>query len=399
MPSYHFPPNFLWGAATSSYQVEGNNERNDWALAAWQGKVPVCGRAVDFYNRFEEDFKTAQSLRHTAHRLSLEWSRIQPEAGRFDAEPVQQYKRMFLSLREKKIKTVVTLHHFTNPLWFYERGGWFNPESVDSFAAYVKAMTEEYAPLVDYWITINEPMVYVYNGYVKGVWPPFEKSLKKAVVVLTHLTQAHLEAYRIIHEARADTKVSFAKHVRVFNPCPSYNLGQNNLIAYLRNKIFNHRLLEYCRKKEALDFIALNYYTMDFVKWSLSRTAGIECTHSHRRLKKNSLGWYNYPEGLYALLMGMKRYRLPVFISENGTSETDDRAYRAYLLSHIQAVGKALDKGVDIIGYLWWSLIDNFEWDKGYHAHFGLFSVDEHLQRIPKPFAYLYRDVCARNGF
>lgn len=398
MPSSPFPPNFLWGAATSSYQVEGNNEHNDWALAAQQGRVPACGRAVDFYNRFEEDFTLAQALGHNAHRFSLEWSRIQPEEHRFDPESIRQYRTMLLSLRERKIKTVLTLHHFTNPVWFYKKGGWLNPESVDSFGAYVKAIAREYASLVDYWITVNEPMVYVYNGYIKGIWPPFEKSLKKALAALKHLTRAHIQAYRIIHELRADAKVSFAKHVRVFKPCRSYNAGQNSLIAFVRNKIFNHRLIEYCLKEKALDFIALNYYTMDFVRWNFTRSGEAECTGAHHRLTKNSLGWYHYPEGLYALLMAMKQYRLPVFITENGTTETDAHAYRTYLLSHLRSVEKALSRGADIIGYLWWSLVDNFEWDKGYGAHFGLVSVDEHLNRSVKPFAHLYKDICMRNA-
>lgn len=392
-----FPSGFLWGAATSSYQVEGNIYHNDWAYESARQRIPAAGRAVDFYQRYEDDFTTAKTLGHTAHRFSLEWSRIQPEEHWFDAEAIQYYKQMLVSLRAKGMKSVVTVHHFTNPEWFYKKGGWLHPDAVLLFNAYVRAVVKELASLVDYWITINEPLVFAYNGYVKGIWPPFQHSFSQAMKVAARLKEAHLSAYRCIHEAIPGAQVSFAKHVRVFRACRRGNIGQNHLLAYIRNALFNLEMVEWAVQRKALDFIGLNYYTVDFIKSSLQDLSGKECGHNHYRLKKNSLGWYVYPQGLTALLKRFSRYGLPIFITENGTTEYTDDEYREYVKSHVSAVYEAVQSGVPVMGYLWWSLIDNFEWDKGYDAHFGLVSVDGSLQRTIKPFAEYYKDICVHN--
>jgi len=397
MAYYQFPSGFLWGAATSSYQVEGNIFHNDWAFEATRHRVPAAGKAVDFYQRFEEDFSIARELGHTAHRLSLEWSRIQPEEHWFDAEVIRYYKRMLVSLRDKGIKTVVTLHHFTNPEWFYKKGGWLQPDAASLFNAYVQAVVRELAGSVDYWITINEPLVFAYNGYVKGIWPPFQRSFAQAMKVVDRLKDAHLQAYRTIHECVPAAQVSFAKHIRTFRACPYGNIGQNHLLAYIRNALFNLEMIEWVLQRKAMDFIGLNYYTVDFIQASLSNMMGTECGHDHYRLKKNSLGWHVYPQGLALLLKRIGKYGLPVFITENGTTEQTDAAYQEYLTAHVGAVYDAVQSGVPVIGYLWWSLIDNFEWDKGYDAHFGLVSVDDALRRTIKPYASYYKDICMHN--
>ncbi len=160
MPSFSFPPGFFWGASTSSYQVEGNNNNNDWFLWEVEGKVAFsCGRAADSYQRFEEDFQLAKFLGHNSHRFSLEWSRIQPHEKEFNKKEIEHYRQVIYSLLEKDIQPIVTLHHFTNPLWFYQKGCWVNPYSSDYFARYVEKISRELSGLVKYWITINEPLV------------------------------------------------------------------------------------------------------------------------------------------------------------------------------------------------------------------------------------------------
>ena len=392
------PERFFWGCATSSYQVEGGNINNDWYIWGKNLKIPYrCGQAVDSYHRFQEDFDLINSLGHTAHRFSLEWSRIQPQQNQFNDQEIQHYKKVISSLKERNIKTIVTLHHFTNPIWFYENGCWLNPKACEYFAEYVNKVSKEFSYLVDYWITINEPLVYIYNSYIKGIWPPGEKSLSKASIALKNLTQAHLKAYDIIHNNCKEARVSIAKHMRIFSPCFRYNLGQNSIPAFIRNKVFNFKLLKFLVSKKSLDFIGLNYYTKDFVRFSLGNIFGKDCSSLHHKCRRNSLGWHVFPEGIFNILINLKRFNLPIIITENGTSEKENLLYEDYLKSHLFYLAKATGKGVNVIGYLWWSLIDNFEWERGFNAKFGLLAVDKNLNRSIKPFAYVYKEICANN--
>jgi len=396
--SFSFPEGFLWGSATSSYQVEGQNNNNDWYLWEIEAKTPFrCGDGVDSYHRFEEDFDLAKSLGHNAHRLSFEWSRIQPEKSRFNDREIEHYKKVISSLRKKSLKPVVTLHHFTNPLWFYRDNCWLNPASADYFAEYVAKVSERFSGLVDCWITVNEPMVYIYNSYIRGLWPPGDKSLNKALRALENIKKAHIRAYDIIHKNCSQASVSVAKHMRVFSPCYRFNFGQNSVPAFLRNRLFNFNILEFFIGKKALDFIGLNYYAKDFVKYSVKFSFGENCKSAHHRLRKNSLNWYMDAKGILKILIKLKRFKMPVMITENGTTEAADFFYEDYLKRHLFYIAKAIESGVNVTGYLWWSLIDNFEWDKGYRAKFGLIEVDKDLNRQIKPFALVYKDICVNN--
>lgn len=398
MAKLSFPKQFLWGTATSAYQVEGGNYNNDWYLWEKQSALSPAAKAVDSYNRFEEDFDIIKSLGQNAHRLSLEWSRIQPQADKFNNQEIEHYRKVLSSLKARGIKTIVSLHHFTNPVWFYENGCWLNPESADYFAQYTKKVTEELSGLVDYWITINEPIVYAYNSYIKGIWPPGERSLKKALIVTKNLSRSHCKAYVIIHAICKDAKVSIAKHMRIFKPCPRFNFGQNAIPAFIRNRVFNFNILNSLARKNTLDFIGLNYYANDFTVLSLKSIFGKDCPETHQDLRTNSLGWHIYPEGLLNILLKLKKFNLPIIITENGTAESQDHLYEEYLRKHILFTAKAIEKKVNVTGYLWWSLIDNFEWEKGFKAKFGLVEIDKDLNRKLKPFAYAYKQICARNA-
>ena len=171
MPNLKFPKNFLWGFAVSSYQVEGGIENCDWS------KDFPAGRACDYYNRYEKYFDLAKELNQTVHRFSLEWSRIEPEEGKFDRKEIEHYREILLALKERNIKSMVTLWHFTSPIWFAEKGGWQNKESANYFENYAKFVVEELDDLVDFWVTINEPMIYLSLGYLFGKFPPQKKSV------------------------------------------------------------------------------------------------------------------------------------------------------------------------------------------------------------------------------
>ncbi|MDD2703438.1 MAG: glycoside hydrolase family 1 protein [Candidatus Omnitrophica bacterium] len=402
-----FPQNFLWGAASSSHQVEGGNIHNDW----WQWEQGASGRqksgdACRHYRMFREDFDLAQSLGHNAHRFSIEWSRIEPEEGRTMDSEVGHYREVIRTLKERGIEPIVTLHHFTNPLWLAEKGGWLAPGAIESFLRYVRIIVEAYAEDVKYWVTVNEPMVYAHQSYVLGNWPPQEKSLRKGMKVAEVLRDAHIEAYRIIHalykaKNLSSPMVTFAKNMRVFVPC---NTALKNILSvYLKNFLFNFDFMGKAIKTKTLDFIGLNYYTRDLVEaggWSPHRLLVDVCGKNHSTLEKNSLGWDIYPEGLLSLLLGLRKYNLPVCILENGICTPDDNRRWNFIYEHLKSVHAAIQKGVRVTGYMYWSLTDNFEWDKGFVPRFGLIDVDyKTCARTVRESARKFAAVCRANAF
>ncbi|MCM8789834.1 MAG: glycoside hydrolase family 1 protein [Candidatus Omnitrophica bacterium] len=368
-----FPDGFLWGATLSSYQAEGDNISSDW-----QG----AGAAARHYELYRQDFDLAKQLNHNAHRLSIEWSRIEPEAGKFSEQEINHYIEVIDSLRAGSIEPVVTLHHFTNPLWFSHTGGWLNPKAPEYFSRYAQKIVDALAGKVKFWITINEPLVYVYHSYILGVWPPHKKSFFKAKKVTKNLLCAHTKAYKLIHSiykslGLESCMVSIAKNLQSFVPC---NLSfKNRLAVYLRNKLYNFDPLEKLIRQRSLDFIGVNYYTrnlIDVTGWSLTSLLIETCKNNHSSLKKNSLGWDIYPQGLYELLMRLNKYRLPIFITENGICTDDDSLRKEFIHQHLKQVYLAIQQGVKVLGYLYWSLLDNYEWDKGFGPRFGIIEVD-----------------------
>jgi beta-glucosidase len=404
-PMIEFPGNFLWGAASSAYQVEGDNSNSDW----WhwersQAGIAASGAACRHYRFFREDFDLAKSLGHNSHRLSVEWSRIQPEPGKFREEEISHYIQVVDHLRRLNIEPVVTLHHFTNPVWFSRIGGWENPRAPEIFLDYARKLVSALGDKVKYWVTINEPMVYAYYSYMTGDWPPQVKSPFRAAKVIDNLTRAHIRCYRLIHSIYRENKliqpmVSIAHNMIAFEACRKSL--RNKLAVHLKNRLFNFRLLDKLSREKTLDFIGLNYYTrhlIDTQSWSLNELLSNTCSKGHDLLAKNSLGWEIYPEGLYTLLAALKKYRLPVFILENGICTEDDSLRWSFIREHLKQLRKASLEGVDVIGYLYWSLMDNFEWDKGFSHRFGLCAVDySNFKRSPRGSAGKFAQV-ARTG-
>ncbi len=286
-----FPRDFLWGAATSAYQVEGDNANSDWWPWEKQTGRIRSGRACRHYEFYKRDFDLAKTLHHNAHRFSIEWSRIEPKPGKFSKAALRHYRDVILALKRRKIEPVVTLHHFTNPIWLAKRGGWTNSRSVDYFLRYCEFVVRPLAKHVRYWITINEPTIYISHAYILGVWPPQEKSYLKATQVEENLASAHIQAYRLIHKIYKDLGldepcVSIAQNVMAFVPCKD-DL-KNRFAAYLRDRLYNLGFLERIMRHDliphkAMDFIGVNYYSRQLVELG-------NCKKKHRPLKKNSLG-------------------------------------------------------------------------------------------------------------
>jgi len=400
---FTFPKGFLWGAATSAHQVEGNNTNNDW----WEWELTRLtqsrsGQASDHWNRFEEDFKLAQALGHNAHRFSIEWSRIEPQEGQWDSSALEHYAQVIQSLRSKGIEPIVTLHHFTLPLWLARQGGWASEKTPELFARYVRKVAEALDGDVHYWMTLNEPGVYTYKSYLVGEWPPGEKSPDKAFKVFKNLMLGHVLAYEQIKEAYIQngwTKpmVGIAQSVLIFRACSDTSL-RDRVAARFRHWMFNHLFVQalvrgqaYCvglfsihlPRAKTLDFIGLNYYTRDFVRhhgFGFPGILGQACTataaQDRHTAKDNFLSWEIYPKGLYTFLKDFSRYKVPLLVSENGLATNDDTERAAFIVEHLKAVARAMHEGAPVIGYLYWSLLDNYEWAEGFVPRFGLIEVN-----------------------
>jgi len=400
-----YPENFFWGAATSAFQVEGDNAFSDWW--EWERRIglkDISGKACDHYNRYSQDFTLAKLLHHNCHRLSIEWSRIEPEENQFSDTEIKHYTDVICSLKELGIEPVVTLHHFTNPLWFSKKGGWCNEKANIYFLRFVKKVTESLSERVKYWVTINEPMVYVYHSYILGAWPPQEKSFSKAENVTRNLLLAHLYAYKYIHDLYkkrnlAPPFVSVAKNIQHFFPCT--NSLRNKFALYLRNRLFNLDFIEKALRNNSLDFLGINYYTRSLIEtrgWTLHNLLLDTCKENHSQFKRNSLGWEIFPDGLYSSLMALKKFNLPVFILENGICTEDDDQRWSFIYEHLVQMHRAIAAGVKMLGYIYWSLMDNYEWDKGFSHRFGLIGINYgNYERTIRESAKKFSQVCLTN--
>jgi beta-glucosidase len=416
---FRFPDGFLWGAATSAHQVEGGNTRNDWWEWETSGRVASpSGDACDHYRRFREDFDLAQALEHNAHRFSIEWSRIEPEEGRWDDAALEHYRDVLLALRSRGIEPVVTLYHYTMPRWMAAKGGWEDRTMERHYARYVRHVLAALAPHARWWITLNEPVVQVFKGWIIGQWPPGRTDWAAALAVLRRMMRAHVRAYHLIHEARPDAMVSIAKHALALS-ADDPRRWLDRLSVRMRSYFFNHLFVdalhtgvlrvpglfwERLPMGRTLDFIGVNYYTRDFVRntgYSLPGLVGDRAKRDHRQQvgKLNDLGWEVYPEGLAGFLREFAHMKLPILVTENGVPARDDDDRWTFLFMHLWQVARAIADGVNVAGYLHWSLLDNYEWADGYAARFGLIEVDHATQqRRIRPSAWKYAHIIRTNA-
>ncbi|MDW8342530.1 MAG: family 1 glycosylhydrolase [Geminicoccaceae bacterium] len=401
-----FPEDFLWGAATAAHQVEGFNVASDWWAAEEAGLLPHrSGAACRHLERFEEDFELARRYGHNAHRLSLEWARLEPRPGVFDAEAFAHYARVLAALRARGLEPIVTLQHFTLPRWLAERGGWLASDAIERFARYVAEVARALGSGIRWWLTVNEPTVLAKHGYVTGDWPPFRRGRwDLAMRVIARMIAAHESAYRVLHEILARPLVSFAHSLPWIEPCDP-GRWRDRAAAALRRWF----LCDSCfwlvreRGRPLLDFVAVNYYTRSIVRWRARGRAlffGVDCVDPHHgdRRRFDELGQEVWPEGLYRTLCRCARLGLPILVTENGIATTDDGLRIEHLSEHLRALARARAEGVDVRGYLYWTLFDNYEWARGFTAHFGLAALDpENGERRPRPAMELFARV-ARSG-
>ena len=388
-----FPKGFLWGVSTSAYQVEGgiNNDWSQWEKSKEKDENSsdfICGLACDSYNRYQEDFALVKNLNCGAYRIGIEWARLEPAEGQFNQAEVEHYRKVLLAFREKGIKSVVTLWHWTNPAWFQARGGWRSREAVKLFLPYVELVVRELGDLIDYWATINEPMVYLSNSYVAGKWPPLEQNIFKAWKAYNNLAKAHRESYKIIHQNHPRAEVGLTMLANFFEPAEKWNLIEI-IFSKLADYYWNDRLVK--KLKGKYDFLGLDYYFHDRVIWRppFKKNLNKEVT---------DMGWEIYPAGIYQVLKNYSKFKKPLFIMENGLADASDQKREKFIIDHLSYVHRALEDGVDVRGYFHWSLLDNFEWSSGFGPKFGLYSVDRKtFARKPRPSAKVYAEICKNN--
>ena len=401
---YRFPTSFLWGSAAASHQVEGGNRWNDWWEAEQIGAVPHrSGDACRSYELYPQDFDLARDAGQNAHRLSLEWSRIEPEQGRWDTESVRHYREVIEALRARGIEPVVTLHHFTLPLWAARQGGWTNRRCVRWFARYAEHVARELGDGVRYWVTINEPTVYVKHGFVTGDWPPGRTGdWAGAARATVNLMRGHCAARARIRALHPGAAVGIAHSAPLVQPCnPARRLDRFS--AWISDFVLNRAVFALSRVLRPgplpFDFIGLNYYTRAVVRGGLGGRipfAGTDCRLDHHdRGPISDTEWEIYPAGLLAVLRRFARYGRPLLVTENGVATGDEELRSWFLREHLARIGAALDEGIDVRGYFYWSLMDNFEWALGTGPRFGLFAVDfETQERTARPALEYYREVC-----
>ncbi len=402
----NFPENFFWGSGTSSHQVEGSN-RNNWT--EWEvsrGRIKkleklgllkkfgldnfISGKADDYYHRYREDLSTAKSMGHNAYRFSIEWSRIEPEEGRFDEESIGYYKDVVKTLRGLGMEPFVTLWHWSLPVWFAKKGGFENPESPVLLARFADKIASSLKE-VKFWVTMNEPQNYAVEAYLVGLRPPQKKNLLAYLRVIDNMVESHKSAFSAIKKIIPAAQVGIASNNMHFEGYRGRRV--NKAIAGLGDRWWNHWFLG--RVNSSLDFIGLNHYIHLVVNYGFFSYKGF----GKKDIAVSDLGWELNPESIHRVLSDLKRYGKPVYITENGLADKEDKHRQWFIRETLKCVSKAIDEGVDVRGYFHWSLLDNFEWTDGFWPRFGLLEVDyKTLERKIRPSAVFYKEVCLKNG-
>jgi len=419
MTTYHFPKGFLWGAATAAHQVEGNNTNNNWWKWEQEGHTNgKSGLACDWWGgRWREDFDRAAEAGQNAHRLSVEWSRIQPAPDRWDEDALEKYRAMLRGLKERGMTPMVSLHHFSDPLWLTGMQGWETDAVVPLFAKFVRKTVEALKEYCTLWCTINEPNVYAIEGYIRAHFPPGKSDLRLALQVQANMARAHAAAYRAIHEIQPEARVGYALHFRPQETAHAWfpldrlmqnvkfeaiNMAFPSVIStgIMRSPVGKISIPE---AKGTQDYFGLNYYSVDTVAFDLFNPGELFSRSFFPKgtdladAGQNS----NTPEGFFWAFKWVTRLypNLPILVTENGIEDINDRIRPRYLAQHIHQMWRGVNFNWPIKGYFHWSLVDNFEWERGWTQRFGLWAFDPETQkRTKRPSADLYAAICHENG-
>lgn len=398
MNELKFPKDFFWGAATSAHQIEGGltNDWSEWEKSekrlkqfVLDNKNPIdfiSGSAANSYADTNADIVCMKELNLNAYRFSVDWSRIEPCEGEFNTEALDYYRNLIKKLRGGGIEPMITLWHWPIPVWMRDKGGWEHHDIVRYFDRFVEKTVQYLHEEVNFWVTLNEPMVYSSMSYLRGEWPPQKKSFFAYYRVISHLYQAHNKAYTTIKALDSESQVGIAKHNIYFEA--HENKLRNRIVKFFSVWWWNRRFLN--KIKDTVDFIGVNYYFHTSVNHTSRK--------KHEYEKKSDLGWGLHPEGIYFVLKELEKYKKPIYITENGLADKGDQHRSWYIREVLKNVHRAIEGGIPIRGYFHWSLIDNFEWAYGFHPRFGLYEVDfQTYERKARSSAEYYADICKNN--
>lgn len=427
-PGAVFPAGFLWGAGEDAYQHEGSSFNNDWSR--WERSTPAPidrgarhERGADFWNRWREDFALAAQDGHNAHRIGLEWSRIEPSRGVYDQQALGRYRDMLRTMKEQhRFTTFVNLWHFTLPLWAADDGGFENPRLMERWEAYVKVCAAALGPFVDYWSTMIDSQIYALTAYMIGEIPPCVSDAKRAKEVYRAMIDTHARAYRVL---KATTKAPDGTDARVGQIYFFFDVFRRGflvdaIIGRTFEGIFNWALLDALvtghvnlflppvhRISEVdpsfantLDWIGVNYFTRAVSAFS-PLSPGYVSGARQTPWTTSDLDWEIYPEGIYRTLTRVQRRYpgIPLVVTECGIADADDSRRPRFIVDHLAWVHRAIDEGVDVRGFFYWSLTDNWEWKRGPWPRFGLYQVDDVTgERRQRASARLFAAIARSNA-
>jgi len=405
----HFEKDFIFGTAIAEYQVSGAANCPDAQWATWdytndsKGNPRILngqrsGIACDFWHTYKADIELLKKMKVKSFRFSIEWSKIEPQQGVINRAAIKHYHDLLDELIAADIKPVVSLHHFTHPIWFEELGAFEKEENIHYFVDFAQRMVREYGNKVMLWATFNEPGVYVFQGYIRGVWPPGKIGINRAGSVLWNILRAHVQAYKAIKRLPngAHAQVGLAHSLTQFEP---YNTASRmeESVAYYMNHMFHDAITEFFstgkftwqvpvltsleyEDKDAtrsLDFFGINYYSHILlrIEWG-------NCGQAFRAHEiKTDMPYCIYAEGLYRAIKDVSEritgmQGIPIYITENGIADAKDDRRELFIKRYLYALYRAVQDGYDVRGYFYWSLLDNFEWSEGYTQKFGLYEVN-----------------------
>ena len=424
----NFPKNFLWGTGLCEYQVSGSVmcPHSNWAKfeqEKWWFGNPIArgeksGVVCDHWNRYKSDIQLMKKLGVNSYRLSVEWSKIEPAEGYFDVEVIAHYRNVCQELIANGITPMITLHHFSHPQWFSDMGEFTTPDTIPYFVRFAERMFTELHDLVPFWLTINEPGVWAFQGYIRGVYPPQRKNMRLAGEVTKNLILCHIATYRALKKLPGgDTAhvgiVHDIVHFDTYHPDSRFE----KLITFYANHMMHDAVTQFLitkklvfhvpglahteyeladKNEKILDFVGLNYYSHALINWQWP----VDSTYRPGDVRTD-MPYAIYPEGFYRAIQSVARIGVPIYITENGCSDAKDDRRERWLKGYIYAMSKAIKDGYDVRGYFYWSLMDVFEWDMGYKAgHYGLYSVDfnspERTRTLCKS-AHYYQEVIAKS--
>ncbi len=410
-------PDFLWGAALSEYQVSGSAvcPKSNWS--SWEKKLKdKSGDACQFWDRYLEDIAIMKKLGIQSLRFSIEWCIIEPEPGNINYEALEHYRQLLLALKQAGIEPMITLHHFVHPLWFERKGGFAKEQNLAYFEQFCTLVFSEFSDLCRLWVIINEPTIFAFQGYVRGVFPPGKTNILKAWTVLKNMVQAHVQVYQKLKSMPGgqNALIGFNHQYLVFEPYSAWN-PLEAMPGFLFNRLLNTSVVDFLKTgtfvgvqipglteryeaphKRCYDFIGLNYYSRAVLKSQFSLTEPLVPACKPGEIMTD-MPYAIYPQGLYDALMDLHETGMPIYVTENGIADHGDNRRQIWIQTYTDALLHAKEDGVDVRGYYYWSLLDNYEWDFGWKMQFGLVGVDrETKERTIKPSAWLYADIIRR---